>query len=141
MKLNRRAHYSIKAMLDLVIHAQSRPISVKEIAKRQSIPAAFLEQILLDLRRADLVVSSRGVLGGYQLQRSPNQISLAQILTAVGEQHPLPAPKEQASDIVTLAVWQRLDQAFQTALQNINLEELYFDAQSWQASRGAVFIV
>lgn len=141
MKLNRRAHYSVKAMLDLVIHAQTKPVSVKAIAQRQNIPPSFLEQILLDLRRANLVISIRGATGGYQLQRSPKQISLAQILTAVGERQTLPTPGEQTSDIVTLAVWRRLDQAFQTALQNINLEELYYDAQSWQASRSAIFIV
>jgi Rrf2 family transcriptional regulator, iron-sulfur cluster assembly transcription factor len=157
MKLNRRAHYSVKAMLDLVTSAKERSVSVKEIAERQSIPTQFLEKILIDLRRADLVVSTRGVQGGYQLKRSPREISLGEILAAVGEiEQPLLSlanrsnksklienlnAADQGNDSVTFALWQRLHQAFQTALFGITLEELYFDAQSWQATQGAIFMV
>jgi len=149
MKLNRRAHYSVKAMLDLVTSAKERSVSGKEIAQRQNIPAHFLEKILIDLRRAELVISTRGVQGGYQLQRSPKEISLGQILAAVGENgQPLAslinkskAKGVEVNDSVTLAVWQRLDQAFQSALYAVTLEELHYDAQSWQAAQGTVFMV
>jgi Rrf2 family transcriptional regulator, iron-sulfur cluster assembly transcription factor len=147
MKLNRRAHYSVKAMLDLVTSSRERSVSVKEIAQRQNIPAHFLEKILIDLRRAELVISTRGAQGGYQLQRSPKEISLGQILTAVGENgQPLASlisksKGMEVNDSVTFAVWQRLDRAFQSALFAVTLEELHYDAQSWQAAQGAVFMI
>ncbi len=127
-------------MLDLVVWAKRQPASVREISDRQSIPAAYLEKILIDLRKADLVESSRGVQGGYKLKRSPKDISLGEILSAVGEDtYPLPRLKPQeklASDWVTFALWKRLDRHFKDALYNICLEDLYYDARSWQASQG-----
>ena len=147
MKLTRKGHYSVKAMLDLVVWAKRKPASVREISDRQSIPAPYLEKILMALRKADLVESSRGVQGGYRLKRSPKEISLGEILSAVGEDtYPLPRlkPEEKlASDWVTFALWQRLDRKLKDALYNICLEDLYFDARSWQASQGqsAGFIV
>lgn len=147
MKLTRKGHYSVKAMLDLVVWAKRKPVSVREISDRQSIPAPYLEKILISLRHADLVESVRGVQGGYRLKRSPKSISLGEILSAVGEDtHPLPrlTPQEkQASDWVTFALWQRLDRKFKDALDSICLEDLYYDARSWQASQGqsAGFII
>lgn len=147
MKLTRKGHYSVKAMLDLVVWAKRKPVSVREISDRQSIPAPYLEKILIALRRADLVESTRGVQGGYKLKRSPKNISLGEILVAVGEDpYPLPRLKPQAqlaSDWVTFALWQRLDRKFKDALYEICLEDLYYDARSWQASQGqsAGFIV
>ncbi len=140
MKLTRKGHYGVKAMLDLVVWAKRKPASVREISDRQSIPAPYLEKILIDLRKADLVESSRGVQGGYKLKRSPKDISLGEILSAVGEDtYPLPRLKPQeklASDWVTFALWKRLDRNFKDALYNICLEDLYYDARSWQASQG-----
>ena len=147
MKLTRKGHYSVKAMLDLVVWAKRKPASVREISDRQSIPAPYLEKILIALRKADLVESSRGVQGGYRLKRSPKEISLGEILSAVGEDtYPLPRlkPEEKlASDWVTFALWQRLDRKLKDVLYSICLEDLYFDARSWQASQGqsAGFIV
>ena len=147
MKLTRKGHYSVKAMLDLVVWAKRKPASVREISDRQSIPAPYLEKILIDLRKADLVDSIRGVQGGYKLKRSPKEISLGEILSAVGEDtYPLPRlqPQEKlASDWVTFALWQRLDRKLKDALYSICLEDLYYDARSWQASQGqsAGFII
>ena len=147
MKLTRKGHYSVKAMLDLVVWAKRKPASVREISDRQSIPAPYLEKILIDLRKADLVDSIRGVQGGYKLKRSPKEISLGEILSAVGEYtYPLPRlqPQEKlASDWVTFALWQRLDRKLKDALYSICLEDLYYDARSWQASQGqsAGFII
>jgi Rrf2 family protein len=113
---------------------------VRAIATRQNLPAPYLEKLLIELRQADLVTSSRGVQGGYQLARSPAQISLAQILEAVGETiEPLPhhlPDADQSEDWVTFTLWQRLHQKLKAALQEISLEDLYYDAKSWQAAQG-----
>jgi Rrf2 family transcriptional regulator, iron-sulfur cluster assembly transcription factor len=140
MKLTRRGHYSVKAMLDLVVWAKHEPASVREISLRQSIPAPYLEKLLIALRQAGLVHSTRGTQGGYQLRRSPKDISLGEILTAVGENtNPLPrlAPDAaQAADWVTFALWQRVSDKLKDALYSICLEDLYYDARSWQAAQG-----
>ena len=140
MKLTTRGHYSVKALLDLSLQRGHGPASVKAIAARQNLPAPYLEKLLIEMRRAGLVNSIRGVNGGYQLGRSPAQISLGEILEAVGETiDPLPRhtpDDQQTGDWVTFAVWNRLHHKMKDALYSISLEDLYFDARSWQASQG-----
>ncbi|NJL49708.1 MAG: Rrf2 family transcriptional regulator [Leptolyngbyaceae cyanobacterium SM2_5_2] len=140
MKLTTRGHYSVKALLDLALQPWGQPVSVNTIATRQALPPPYLEKLLIDLRRAGLVESVRGAQGGYRLAKPPDHIFLGQILEAVGEQaNPLPrhAPQvDQAEDWVTFAVWKRLSQKLTEALYSISLEDLYFDARSWQAAQG-----
>ena len=140
MKLTTRGHYSVKALLDLSLQPNYTPVSVKAIATRQEIPAPYLEKLLIEMRRAGLVTSVRGVQGGYKLARSPATISLGEILAAVGEtieplphHHPEPG---QAEDWVTFTLWQRLHQKMREALYSITLADLYYDARSWQAAQG-----
>ncbi len=140
MKLTTRGHYSVKALLDLSLQQSSGPTSVHAIANRQTLPAPYLEKLLIEMRRAGLVESIRGAQGGYQLARSPNQIFLGQILEAVGETiEPLPRHQvnaEQAEDWVTFTLWNRMHQKLKEALYSISLEDLYYDARSWQAAQG-----
>lgn len=148
MLLTTRGHYSVKALLDLTLQPGGGPASVKSIALRQNLPAPYLEKLLMEMRRAGLVVSVRGAQGGYRLAREPGKIYLGQILVAVGERiEPLPkqnlwgdrsltADASRASDWVTLTLSNRLQQKLKEALYRISLEDLYFDARSWQASQG-----
>jgi Rrf2 family protein len=140
MKLTTRSHYSVKALLDLSLQPNYGPASVKAIATRQEIPAPYLEKLLMEMRRAGLVLSHRGPQGGYQLAAHPSQISLGQILEAVGETiNPLPhhQPKDEiAEDWVTHSLWQRLHHKLKEALYEITLADLYYDARSWQAAQG-----
>jgi Rrf2 family transcriptional regulator, iron-sulfur cluster assembly transcription factor len=142
MKLTTRGHYSVKALLDLSLQKNYGPASVTDIAQRQSLPAPYLEKLLIELRRAELVQSVRGSQGGYQLARSPAQISVGQVLEAVGEWiEPFPNrgqdETQKAEDWVTIAVWKRLQQHLKSVLYGITLEDLYYDARSWQAAQGA----
>ncbi|MEM9450163.1 MAG: Rrf2 family transcriptional regulator [Cyanobacteria bacterium P01_E01_bin.6] len=140
MKLTTRGHYSVKALLDLALRPNYGPASVTAIAQRQSLPAPYLEKLLIEMRRANLVSSIRGVYGGYQLKRHPSTISLGHILEAVGETvEPLANQKpdaQHAGDWVTFALWSRLNKKMRDALFSISLEDLYYDARSRQAAQG-----
>jgi Rrf2 family transcriptional regulator, iron-sulfur cluster assembly transcription factor len=140
MKLTKRGHYSVKAMLDLSLQPGFGPASVNAIAARQSLPAPYLEKLLIELRRAGLVKSLRGTQGGYKLAKKPSNISLGEILAAVGEsiepfQDQVP-DANAATDWVTLMLWQKLHEKLQQALHSISLADLYYDARSWQAAQG-----
>ncbi len=151
MKLTTKGHYSVKALLDLALQPKAQPTSVRAIAQRQDLPAPYLEKLLIELRRAGLVESVRGAQGGYRLARPAAQISLGQILEAVGEtiqplaRHSLEDSLESthAEDWVTLTLWRQLHQKMREALYSITLEELYYDARSWQAAQGeaTIFVV
>jgi Rrf2 family transcriptional regulator, iron-sulfur cluster assembly transcription factor len=150
MKLTTRGQYSVKAMLDLSLQPRYGPASVSAIAARQHLPIPYLEKLLIELRRAGLVTSIRGVHGGYQLAKKPTQISLSDILGAVGESMVSERPAldesrqnrandtDLAADWVTLMVWSRLNEKLQAALSSITLADLYYDARSWQAAQGEV---
>ena len=140
MKLTTRGHYSVKALLDLSLQAGYGPSSARAIARRQDLPAPYLEKLLIEMRRAGLIQSVRGNQGGYQLLHPPSEISLGQILEAVGETiEPLPHQTPDANlaeDWVTFTLWRRLHIKLKEALYSITLADLYYDARSWQASQG-----
>jgi Rrf2 family transcriptional regulator, iron-sulfur cluster assembly transcription factor len=144
MKLTTRGDYSVKAMLDLSLQPGFGPASVSAISARQRLPMPYLEKLLIELRRAGLVKSIRGAHGGYKLAKKPTQISLSDILVAVGEsmvaEYPTSSPADPnlAADWVTLMVWRRLNEKLQAALASISLADLYYDARSWQAAQGEV---
>ena len=140
LKLTTRVHYSVKALLDLSLQPPGKPSSVKAIAQRQNLPAPYLEKLLIQLRQAQLVNASRGAHGGYSLAKSPREISLGQILEAIGETiSPLieTAPQAaQVEDWVTHSLWNRLNLKLREALETITLEDLYYDACSLKATQG-----
>jgi Rrf2 family protein len=83
--ISARTEYAIRAMLALAeaAGAGSGPLSVDTLATRQDLPRRFLESIVSDLRRAGLVVSTRGAQGGYSLTRPSAEISLGDVFRAV----------------------------------------------------------
>lgn len=85
MRLTTKGRYAVTAMLDIAIHGDHKPVSVHDIAVRQAISSAYLEQIVGRLKRAGLLVSHRGPGGGYDLGGQPEQISMSTIVSAVGE--------------------------------------------------------
>lgn len=86
MKLTTKGRYAVTAMADLAAHAASAPVGLGDIAARQNISLAYLEQIFARLRRAGLVVSARGVTGGYALARDAAAITISEIMTAADEE-------------------------------------------------------
>lgn len=81
MKLSKKTEYAFRALLELSLHGSSNgALSAAEIAKNQDIPIKFLEQILVILKGGGLVSSRRGQKGGYYINRSPNEVSLAEVI-------------------------------------------------------------
>ena len=82
MRLSARVDYALRAAAELASAAEG-PVTTEQLARAQEIPAKFLEHILNQLRRAGLVRSQRGPVGGYWLARAADAISLADIIRAV----------------------------------------------------------
>lgn len=83
MKLSTKGRYGVKAMFELALHYGSEPLSIKAIAEKQTISEYYLEQLFGTLRKAGLITSSRGAMGGYVLSREPQKISVADILNVL----------------------------------------------------------
>jgi Rrf2 family protein len=82
VKVTAKAEYAVRAMLELATTEESL-LKGERIASSQGIPLKFLENILVDLRHADLVHAQRGADGGYRLAREPEEITLGQVIRAV----------------------------------------------------------
>jgi Rrf2 family transcriptional regulator, iron-sulfur cluster assembly transcription factor len=85
MQLSTKGRYAVMAMTDLAGRAGDRAVALAEIAERQEISLAYLEQLFSRLRRRGLVLSSRGPGGGYRLAKSAAETSIAEVVTAVDE--------------------------------------------------------
>ena len=85
MKLSTKGRYAMVALADLALQRDGALINLTEISKRQDVSLAYLEQLFVKLRRADLVESVRGPGGGYRLARPASDIRVVDILAAVDE--------------------------------------------------------
>ena len=85
MKLTSKGRYAVMAMADLAKNNVKEPTNLTEISLRQGISISFLEQLFLKLRKNNLVKSVRGPLGGYILNKPPEEIKLLSIISAVDE--------------------------------------------------------
>ncbi len=82
--LSKKTQYAIKALVILGKNYGKEPMQILRIAQEDKIPKKFLEQILLELRNAGLLVSKKGAGGGYSLNKDPNEIFLTQVLRITG---------------------------------------------------------
>ena len=85
MRLTTRGRYAVTAVLDLALHAEDGPVTLADVAERQGISQAYLEQLFRRLKQDGLVIGARGPGGGYRLARSLEDTSVSDIVSAVGE--------------------------------------------------------
>jgi Rrf2 family protein len=89
--ISQKAKYALRALVALTKVPPGESVMISEISRAQAIPKKFLEQILLELKRAGIVMSRRGRLGGYILLRSPDQVTFGEVLRLIdGPIAPLP---------------------------------------------------
>lgn len=129
MRLTTKGRYAVTAMLDLAFHSQKRPVTLTDIATRQTISLSYLEQLFARLRRAGMVSGVRGPGGGYQLSRSADEINIADIITAVDEQ--IDSTKcggkgncQNNQPCLTHELWMGLSDQIREYLRGISLGEL-----------------
>src|SRR5215203_5161693 len=83
MKVSAKADYALRAAAELAAATSNRPMKAERISEAQGIPIKFLEAILLELKHAGVVKSTRGADGGYALARPSNDIAIADVIRAV----------------------------------------------------------
>ena len=85
MRLSTKGRYGVTAMMDLAIHDNAGPVTLADISQCQGISLSYLEQLFSKLRKNKLVDGVRGPGGGYRLARPADEISIAEIISAVDE--------------------------------------------------------
>ncbi len=130
MRLSTRGRYGIHAMYDLAVSFKGGPQPLKAIAERQSIPEAYLEQLMAPLRRDGLVKSVRGAQGGYLLSRSPSEITIGQVLrTLEGDLAIIECLIEEdacdkADGCPTRKVWKQVRDGLNSIVDGITLQDM-----------------
>lgn len=129
MRLTTKGRYAVTAMLDLALHKEKGPTTLAQISERQGISLSYLEQLFSRLRRAELVISTRGPGGGYRLSRDSATIFVAQVIDAVNESVDATACQgshgcHQGAICLTHHLWQDLSTQIHAFLDGISLADL-----------------
>ena len=129
MRLTTKGRYAVTAMLDLAFHSQQNPVTLTDIATRQTISLSYLEQLFARLRKAGMVTGVRGPGGGYKLSRDASKINVADVIEAVDE--PLDSTKcggegncQNNKECLTHDLWMGLSDQIRSYLKDISLGDL-----------------
>lgn len=136
MKFSARTLYGLKAILVLAGRYGEGSLSVSQIAKKENISVAYLEQILNALKKKDLVKSVRGPQGGYVLAEKPADISLEDLFYALeSKPEAEKLSSEDESAIANVLFWQKLYTSIQTGLSKITLKDILDEARTHKKSK------
>ena len=138
MMFSTRSEYGVRVMIQLGRRHGAGPVSLAEVAGSEQLPLAYLEQLISRLRKAELVKSTRGAHGGYELARAPEKITMAQVVEALeGTLAPMQCLTDPATSRVlcnheldadencaTKLLWTRVQGSVNRALEHTTLAEL-----------------
>ena len=132
MKLTTKGRYAVMAMADLASFKDQGPVSLSDISLRQNISLPYLEQIFIKLKNKNLVKSVRGAKGGYELESSPDEIKISNIISAVDEEIKMLNCKKdskkgcnnKSSKCITHNLWDQLDQHINNFFEKVKLQDL-----------------
>ena len=130
MRLTAKVIYACRAITELALwHDKKVPIQLQAISKAQHIPEKFLVQLLIRLKNANIVSSSRGILGGYNLLRSPTQLSVADVVRAVDDslisENNIPVSKgKNRTDKIFNCLWSDINHTVTETLEKLTFDTI-----------------
>ena len=136
MRITTWAEYGVICALHLAKRASEGPVNGRDIAAREKLPADYVEQILLRLRRADVIRSTRGARGGYSLSKSPAETTIREVIQASELEtfdlhcvsHPVETDRCSASHLCSIRpVWMLLQKKIDDVLEGVRLSDLLHD--------------
>lgn len=139
MKLSTKGKYGLRALIDLAQYSEQEAVSINSIAVRQNISERYLEQLVAKLKKAGLVTSVRGALGGYRLARPASDISVGDVLRALeGDIRAVTCSAGTGEGCkseelcVTKYVWQRINESIEKTVDEMTLEQLVEESKKAQ---------
>lgn len=132
MKFSTKARYGLRAMIELALHYNQGPVSVKIIAENQEISEAYLEQLMSSLTKRNLTKSIRGAQGGYLLSRDPAKIKVGDVIRALeGPIVPVecvnpvdPMECDRFNKCASRIVWERVRDVVDDTLDSMTLQDM-----------------
>jgi len=130
MKLSTRGRYGTRLMLELAKNYEKGPISMSDISNNQKIPVKYLEQLIIPLKKGNLVTSVRGPKGGHMLSKSPKKINVWEVLTllesklfivdCLGNENVC----ENSRDCLIRPIWRKAFQSMVDIFKDNNLKDI-----------------
>jgi Rrf2 family iron-sulfur cluster assembly transcriptional regulator len=139
MKITTRGRYAVMALVSLAAASRGNPVSLKDIARQEEIPEAYLQQLFSRLRRRNLVKSIRGPGGGFLLARHPSHITIGQIIrTAEGRDGSIGCRRSgrtcgRIERCKTQGMWDALESRMEEFLDSISIEDLFRETPEEEA--------
>ena len=139
MRITTWAEYGLICALHLARRAAEGPVTGRDVAAKERLPADYVEQILLRLRRADIVRSTRGARGGYSLARAPEEVTVREVIAASElttfdlhcVSHPVGEERcSAAHDCSIRPVWLLLQKKIDQVLESVRLSDLLHEDES-----------
>lgn len=136
MRISTRAEYGIRILVALARAEGAGPVSLTSVARSEKLPHAYLEQLVAELRRAQLVTATRGKAGGYSLARPAEEITLVEAMRALdGPVLEMPCAGSdnlevcaRPQDCSVHDVFQRVHESLEVSLSGTNLAEVAMSA-------------
>ena len=147
MKISTKGRYGTRALLELALHQEEKPMLLKDIARRQQISLLYLEHLVTPLVAAGIMRSTRGPKGGVSLSRAPEEIKLSEVIQALeGSIAPVecvdnPGVCSRSALCVTRDVWSELKKAMDGVLESITLRDLVERQKSKEQQETAMYYV
>ena len=131
MNFSTKGRYGLRAMIDLAVYSEEA-VPISSIAARENISECYLEQLAAKLKKAGLVVSTRGAQGGYRLARPSSEISVGDVLRALeGSVNAVECPGlleeescQNSECCAARSVWQKINDSITKAVDDIDLAQL-----------------
>ena len=130
MKVPMKVDYGVRALVDLALKYGEGPVQTAEIAYRQGIPEAYLDQLMTILHKFGFIISRRGPQGGHRLAMDPNEIKLSMVMASLdGNSSPLdclinPDDCVFSDSCAQQEVWKSVEEAIHNLLSSISLADL-----------------
>ena len=130
MKLSTKTRYGTRFLIDLAEHYNEGPVQAGFVAERQGISVKYLEQIILPLRKANLIKSIRGRKGGHMLARPPQEIKMGEVFEALEEGIDFaccvndPHTCKRSANCKSRDLWDILTVTIYDKLNSLNLSEI-----------------
>ena len=130
MKLSTKGRYGTRALLDIALHQESKPVPLRDIARRQEISLPYLEQLIGPLIEGGIIRSVRGVGGGVSLARSPDEIRLSEVIGLLEGSIALvkcvndPMACNRSDFCITRDIWSEINKSMESVLEATTLQEM-----------------
>jgi Rrf2 family cysteine metabolism transcriptional repressor len=148
MKISTKGRYGLRALLDLAVHSREDSVTLANIAERQEISVGYLEQIFSALRKANIVIGTKGPQGGYVLAHPPEKLPVQTVLDvlegdlfSVSEDSVESSEASLAQQAVRRQVWNRITGAASNALKGVTLADLMDEFEKGRSGDNLVYYI